>query len=152
MVSKRCDYSYLLDELRSISNEYHLNVNGKVVNNNGEEKDDSRLIANIKFYIVYCMAYRFADSVYNENKENNSINRALTNYGMFNSFVNNCLGEYRIYGDIGTGNVKYVPYQALADFFFENNVRKDLLKDYLNCELENILSDKNSKIKVKGLR
>ena len=140
MISKKVDCSSLLDELRDISNNYYMNNNGEIINKDGEIVNDEEIISKTKLYILYCMAYKVIDEANKKESikviDKAFITRALTSYGMFNYFINVCLGEYRIYDDIGTGMVSYVPYQPLADFFFENDFRKEILLDYLKKKLD----------------
>lgn len=154
MISKRQDYSHLLDNLRNISHQYSLNFDYDVIDKNGVLQQDERIVNSFKFYMLYCMAYKRMDEI----KENNSkecvmdketINRALASYGMFNYLINTCIAEYRIYGDIGTGRVSYIPYESVADFFFENAYRKEMLKNFFNNELASILNDENIKKRVR---
>ena len=154
MISKRQDYSYLLDELRNISHQYSLNFDYGIIDKNGEIQHDEHITTKFKFYMIYCLAYKKMD----ETKEKKSkecvidketIDRALASYGMFNYLVNTCIAEYRIYDDIGTGKVSYIPYEPLANFFFENDYRREVLINYLNNELDYVFSDENGKKRVK---
>ena len=109
MISKREDYSYLLDTtITDICSSYYLK-DGEVIDDyDNEPVSDKRIINIAKFFSYYCMAYE----KFEKKKDNNQslpdstlVIRALGSYGIFNSLINNCLGEYRVYGDIGTGNV-----------------------------------------------
>ena len=147
MVSRKEDYSYLLDDLREISQEYHWDVVGRVVDNNGVEQNDEVIITKTDFYMGYCFAYR----AFEQSKDNTPIKvdrafieRALSSYGAFNYLINTCLGEYRVYNTVGTGKVSYVPYQALADHIFNYDLLKDSLINYLKQELSNVFEEENT--------
>lgn len=153
MVAKKEDYSYLLDDLRNISEEYHWDAIGRIVDKEGKEQDDDYIVNKTDFYMYYTYAYRALDYDKDSNKavkvDRAYIERALTSYGAFNYFINTCVGEYRIYGEIGTGNVTYVPYQPLADYFFNDEGNKEILLDYLYQELGYIFKDETNKRRVK---
>ena len=52
-----------------------------------------------------------------------------------------------MYNRIGTGNISYFPYQALADFLFKmNNI--PVVTDYLKCELGENLDISSNKGRV----
>ena len=142
MVKERHDYSLLLDILRYAHDNYKFTKDGSVINNYGKEEKNSKLITNVKFSYLYCLAYK--KMIIN----NDSNILALTDYSTFNSFMNICLNEYKIYSDIGTGNILYFPYQDLAAFIFEDISRKKLLFDYLNWELSYIVKNENYKKKT----
>ena len=153
MISKKEDYSYLLDDLRSISYNYYLNYNGDIINKNGKIEKDDRIKLCVDFYALYCMAYKKMNDIKEKSPKKNidreTIIRALASYEIFNYLINICIAEYRLYGDIGTGIVSYIPYEPLFDFFFEDNCRKETLVKYLNNELDNVLNDENTKKRVK---
>ena len=153
MTFKKQDCGYLLDDLREASYKYYVNNNGEILDINGEIQNDERVIRNVKFYILYCMAYKNMDDM-NKTKTSNVIekeliNRALASYGMFNYLINICIAEYRLYDEIGTGKITYAPYQKVADFFFENETRKAFLVDYLASNFEEICEIENAKKRVK---
>lgn len=145
MVLRREDYSYLLDNLRDIAYNYYLYYNGDIIGKDGKVKTDERLKTCVKFYMLYCLAYKNMMDMQenNPNKyiDRETIIRALASYDMFNYFINTCVGEYCIYDEIGTGMVTYNPYQPLADFFFEDESRKESLMNYLNSELANVFNN-----------
>ena len=154
MVKKRYDYSLLLDSLRNIFDNYGMTIHGEVVNKNGDSVRNNQIIANMQFGVLYTLAYKqMMIDRKNEIKFVDSNVWALTDYNIFNSFMNNCLNEYSIYSDIGTGNVLYVPYQEIAKFIFENEFRKNVLVTFLNSEKENIsnIQRNNVERKVKSL-
>ena len=99
------------------------------------------------FSYLYCLAYKKM-IISNGLKNNDSSILALTDYNTFNSFMNICLNEYQIYSDICTGKVLYFPYQDLAAFILEDIIHKNLLFDYLNCELPNIFKKEKTKKKT----
>ena len=152
MISKKVDCSSLLDELRDISYNYYMNTKGEVIDKDGNVQDDEHINIKTKFYILYCMAYKALDEMNKQESlskiDRQFIDRALTTYGMFDYFINVCIAEYRIYDEIGTGIVTYLPYKPLADFFFENNARKMILFNYLKSEILS-LEEENSKRRVK---
>ena len=139
MISKKEDYSYLLDDLGEVSNNYSWNNKGEVVDLNNVVCEDSEIELKIRFFTLYSLAYR-----YNDSEEENTLpemtnaykERILSSYNIFNYFINTCLCEYRIYNDLGTGKVMYYPYQKIADFFFGTKELKSLVLDYLKSEIE----------------
>lgn len=153
MVSRRNDYSYLLNNLNLMAENYHINDNGLVVNLNNEEEKDGYVILNTQFYTLYCMAYkRFIEVVENVNIDyfnKGIIDRALSDYRTFNSFINNCICEYLMYDKIGTGYISYFPFKPLADFIMENSENKKVLTDYIICELEKLAKLEQEKERVK---
>lgn len=152
MVSKKEDYSYLLDELREVSKYYYWDKIGRIVDIDGNEQFDDDIVIKTDFYTEYCFAYKAMDE-YNEtvktkiNRE--FIDRALTSYGAFNYFINTCIAEYRVYSDIGTGKVSYIPYQVLADYFFQNEAIKETLMEYLKHVLDYVFDEEKSYGRVK---
>ena len=130
-----------------------MNSDGDILDINGEIQNDEQVIRNVKFCLLYCMAYKNMDDMNEKKKANISeievIKRALASYGMFNYLINVCIAEYRLYDDIGTGKITYAPYQQLADFFFENETRKSFLVDYLVNNFEEIREIENTKKRVK---
>ena len=153
MISKRCDYSLLLDNLKIIVDNYSYDSIGQIIDKNGKVYDDERIATDLMFYYQYAMAFNRLDSedevddtICNDKKFANCV---LTSYGIFNSFINNCAAEFRIFEDIGTGKITYAPYQQLADFFFENEIRKGILMDYLTCELSMLFYKNYSFVRVK---
>ncbi len=153
MSFKKQDYSYLLDNLRDLSRVYSLDLTGEVINKDGQVENNERVKNSLKFDILYCMAYRKMDTYREKNPSNTfdrqTVDRALASYGMFTYFINTCVGEYGIYDDIGTGEVTYIPYQPLADFFFEDETRKEILMNYLRDELKNVFENESDKKRVK---
>lgn len=152
MISKKEDYSYLLDELRSTSYRYYWDTIGRVVNKDREEQTDESIISSTDFYMTYCIAYLMM-----EKKDNNVeikidrafMDRALTSYGAFNYLINTIISEYRVYGDIGTGKVSYIPYQQMADYLFLNEDIKTIVMEYLKNKLNYIFDEEKSKVRVK---
>ena len=154
MVKEKYDYSLLLDSLRNIFSNYNLTIYGEVVNRNGDRVRNNQIIANTRFGVLYGLAYRkLIVSQDDSTKDKLQSIWALTDYSIFNSFMNNCLNEYSIYGDVGTGNILYVPYQELATYIFDNKFKKDILIAFLNNEKENIryIQENFYKGKVKSL-
>ena len=144
MISQREDFGYLLDRLKEIAN-----INYFEVDDN--EIDSESILTYSRFYQYYVYAYAYMLRV--RNKKDSLINhdmvdRALSNYGIFNYFINTCIGEYKMYDDIGTGKVIYAPYQPLADFFFESEEKKEILMNYLRKEFKVIFNEK-PKVRVK---
>lgn len=143
----RGDYGFLLDNLKNIHENYSLNIDGKVLNKNGEIVEDKQIIINAKFCTLYYIAYKnvaeVLDGYHIDNISDGLINRALGDYETFNSFINNCICEYRMYKYIGSGNILYFPRQELADCFFQNINTRKVLTDYLNCELQRIIYSGN---------
>ncbi len=149
MISKRNDFSHILDDLFIASQNYNLNSDGVVVNHDNQEIKDDSVIYNTKMYTLYCMAYKevaeLRDGCPIKNINNDFIKRVLTDYDTFNSFVNNCIVEFNMYNGVGTGNISYFPNDALAKYFFSDinrtmfldNYLCVVLKDYLNNELVN---------------
>lgn len=143
MISKRENYNYLLDNLREVTEEYYTK---KDIN---EEVYSTSIVM---FSQLYCLAYRYKNGIVGQvsnDKKNEFAYYALNDYNTFNSFINNCVNEYRMYNELGTGKVLYVPYQELADFFFSDNYYKSVLTNYLRSELEELITideeKKNSK-------
>ena len=137
MISKKNNYNYLLDSLRDMTIDYYI-----------KRDNNLEVFANstIMFSSIYCLAYRNMHGVVGEmdnKKKQEYTYYALNDYGTFNSFINNCVNEYRMYNDIGTGNVLYIPYQELADFFFNDVYYKSILKNYVITQLEDIINYNN---------
>ena len=61
MVAKKEDYSYLLDDLRNISEEYRWDAIGRIVDKEGKEQDDDYIVNKTDFYMYYTYAYRALD-------------------------------------------------------------------------------------------
>ena len=139
MISKRHNCRDLLDKLIFISENYSIN-NGIIIDNNGEEIKNENIITRIKFYVLYSLAYKnlieSIDNIKIDNMSKQYANSVLLNSGVFNSFINNCISEYNMYGKIGTGYISYIPYSPLADYIFENEERKAIVYDYLNIEMQ----------------
>ena len=131
MKAEKYDYSELLEKLRKIYHSYYLQ-NGLVYKNSDyQEENDECIIANVRFVNLYCIAYiMFDDSV-------NTTEKALTDKGVFNIFINTCLNEYKIYEEIATGNMQYIP-SKLAKYIFYNAERREIVRDYLMSEKDNI--------------
>ena len=154
MISKRNDYSFLLDDLKATAEKYYVNNYGRVVDIDDKLVNDETIILNTKFYTLYCMAYKnLAEAIDNypiDNAMNEEfIKRALSDIDVFNSFINNCVSEYNMYNSVGTGYIMYFPYGLLSDFFFKNMIRTRILTQYLNNELANFLNKDEEKIRVK---
>lgn len=150
MVSKRRECLSLLNNLRMIAENFKINEEGFVVDQNGEQETNEANIIRMKFCVLYVSAYKhLLESFDNKltyviNEE--FVNRALSDYGVFRSFINNCVIEYNMYNTVGTGNISYFPFQALADELV--NIRtKDFLIDYLKCELGKDIDITVNKIK-----
>ena len=144
MKKERFDCSFLLNNLRYAYFNYDVNKDSKGRN--------SFLANNYKFSIVYCLAYRTLyrmDSIDPaDNMDNYYIAKALSDYGIFNSFMNNCINEYNIYGDVGTGKISYAPYESLALYIFNSPTRKKTFMDFIigdNKSLDNEDSPKKKK-------
>ena len=144
MISRRENYSYLLDKLRNIYDN---------LNNGSREKKDERIIASMNFCYLYCLAYKALKTNNTDtfDKKKNYYELALSDYNTFNSFVNNCVKEYKLYSDVGTGEMVYIPYQILADSFFENDTSKAILMDYLNIELSDVINEEKNKELIKKI-
>lgn len=144
-MTKREDYSSLLNTLKEIST-----INYYALDNN--ELEDEELIINSLFCKYYCFAYAHMIGV-RDNRDcpinRASIDQALSNYDVFNYFLNTCVDEYMLYDDIGTGKVVYVPYQPLADYFFSNPFRKEVLVNYVKNELLEKYNNEETKKRVK---
>lgn len=154
MISKRNDYSFLLDDLKETAEKYYVNDYGRVVDIDDKLVDDERIILNTKFYTLYCMAYKhLVEAIDNypidDAMDEGFVKRALSDDNVFNSFINNCVSEYKIYNSVGTGYIMYFPYNLVSDFFFENMIRTRLLTQYLNNELADFLNNDKVKIRVK---
>ena len=153
MIGTRGNFDSLLDMLRDFSYNLYVNKMGIVVDIEGEEVNNERYITLTQFYSLYCLAYKDLD----ERKENKPIkkidrkfvDRALSSYGTFNYFINTLIGEYRIYDDIGTGKVTYEPYQPIADFFFNNMAKKEILMTFLKNEIKNVFDEEKTNKRVK---
>ena len=124
---------------------------GKVVNDQGEVVNDDHIITNTTFYSLYCMAYKSFDEVKNNKQveviDRAFVDRALSTYGLFNYFLNTCVGEYRIFDEIGTGNVTYEPYQPIADYFFSDPMKKEVLMSFLKNELKDVFGNEHVRVK-----
>ena len=159
MISQREDYSYLLDELSKISGMYRLYY-GKIVDLNGEEFKDETIKDKVEFYILYSYAYQKNDGHWgiNEDVFDGDYYQAmiLCSYNMFNYLINIFLKEYQVYGDIGTGNISYFPYEKAANYLLgiaeaEENmhstseVSKEITINYLNSVFD--LKDYKKRVK-----
>ena len=153
MISRKEDYSYLLNELGKYSNNFKL-LDGKIVDNNGKEFEDESIVTKIKFYLLYANAYKYNDD--NSFRDEDILDGdyyqglILCSYDMFNYLINVFIKEYQVYGDIGTGNVIYYPYQKMADYligknfvgdhyYFQPEQAKETVIDYIKTvfDLEN---------------
>ena len=146
MISNRQNYSYLLDNLKEIANTNYYNLDN-------DEIDSESIIIYSKFYQYYVYAYAYMLRVRDKKVSlfnRDMVDRALSNYGVFNYFINTCIGEYSIYDDIGTGKIVYAPYQPIADFFFENEDRKEVLMNYLKKELYQVFNQEKPIKRVKA--
>ena len=145
MITKNEDYTYLLTKLREIANTKYFELDR-------DEIDNDTFVTYSMFCQYYCYAYANLLKM-RDNKEylidRNLVDQALTSYQIFNYFINLCTHEYMIYDDIGTGNITYMPYQPLADFFFENKDKKEILMRYLRKELSNVFGKEVIKKRVK---
>ena len=120
MVKERYDFSSLLNILQYAYKSYKIDQEGNVINEFSVVEHNIRVIAYVKFSYLYYQAY-------------GCVLDAFTDYVAFNSFMNNALNEYAIYGDIGTGNILYFPYQNIADYIF-NDDRKQIMISFWNLE------------------
>ena len=150
MISKRHDFSDLLNKLKFISENYYINDKGIVISKNGDEVKDENIITSINFYILYSLAYKKMIEIVDNVKIDSAINIEYINFvlsksGVFNSFINNCISEFNMYEKIGTGYISYIPYKPLADYIFENEKRKSILYDYLNIEMKDYFNN-NQKV------
>ena len=66
--------------------------------------------------------------------------QALTNTSIFSSFMDICIREYQMYGDIGNGKTMYYPHEQMANFLFINYENKNIIKAYLDIEMDNIIN------------
>ena len=168
MKNERYDFSYLLDNLKNTFNNFRMGIdhvlytisykNNKMdkddtgYNKNGEIDNSIENINGIRFSLLYCLAYRTLytmDSIDPiDNMNEYYINKALNDYVVFNSFMNNCVGEYNVYGDIGTGNIIYAPYESLASYIFSSPSRKMTFMKFLTGEQKS-LDNENSSKKIK---
>lgn len=136
MVLKKQDYSNLLLELMNIANSNYQN--------------DEKVFVNSMFAKCYCYAYM--RGVYNQDNfliNKDLVDEVLSNHKVFNYFINTCIMEYNIYGEVGSGKITYAPYQRLADFFFEDENRKEILINYLQSEIKDVFNIEKAKIRVK---
>ena len=149
MVSKRRECLSLLNNLRTVADNYKINSEGLVIYKDGEQETNEKNIIRMKFCVLYVSAYKhFLESIDDKTYEINEefVQRALSDYGVFRSFINNCVVEFNMYDTIGTGNISYFPYQALAKELIDFN-NKQFIVDYLMCELGNDLDITRNKVK-----
>ena len=146
MVFEVKDYSFLLDNLKRISENYSIDGSGNIVNKDGDIETNEYIIINTKFYNLYCMAYKDLAEVLDnypiETIDRAFINRALSDYHTFNRFINNCIVEYKMYDDLGTQKISYTPNSVLSRGCFRN---KWVVYDYLKCELSEIFNNEDNK-------
>ena len=150
MYPKTHDYSFLLDDLRIAYNNYYLNQDDTLVDNNNKKIEDRKLAINLKFSLLYCLCFKKLYEIHKDKtvNPNEYIFQALTNYHIFNSFMNICIREYQMYGDVGTGKVVYYPYEQIIHFFTIDYEKKNMLKAYLNSEMDNIINIQQNNIKT----
>ena len=153
-MNKREDYTYLMYNLsKAYSNCRY--VDNVLVDLEGNPVDEDTK-TKIEFLQIYLRGFRATDP----NGEDTEYTMGadypllvLCSYDMFNFFINTCISEYCVYGDVGTGKVLYFPYQPVADAFFHNNEfenAKEILMNYLRTELKSIFDDNNYKRRVKA--
>lgn len=136
MISLNKDYSYLLDKIREEVNRNPLNV----------RLDDNEYGLYYTFAYNYFYAYIYLLEKRNIPVGDNIRDVIFSDYNTFNSFINNCVKEYEMFDEIGTGKVTYFPYQELADFLYVEKRRN--IKNFIN---KTILSkNENEKRQVKS--
>ena len=108
---------------------------------------DSETLKNEKdqiikeFYILYNEAYKeLANGNPNisSHDEAFSIESQTHRYVIFKSFIRNCLIARNMWGRIGTGKIRFTPYQALYDYFYDGAngfTRGKVLESYINMEI-----------------
>ena len=128
MVKERYNYSLLLDILRYAHDNYQINKEGNIINDYNVVEQNNCAIATVRFSYLYSLAYKSIGAMEN----------TFIDYKTFNSFINICLNEYKIYSDIGTGKVLYFPCQGIADYIFMNDQYRNMLIDYLENVIINI--------------
>ena len=146
---KRINYNYLLDKIKKECDSHHVNEQGVVLDLNGEEETNERVIANVNFGNLYHMAYNATKKI----AHNGTINSmemyqklAYYDYSTFNSFINNCINECRVYNDIGGGEFFYIPYQELANYMLNNEETKNIVIEYLKCEFKDLSFEKGKRL------
>ena len=157
MISRKEDFSYLLDELNNISSQFYFK-NGEIVDLNGEIIKDNSIINKIQFYLLYSYAFQNNDTdnfCANKDIMDHDLYQAtiLGSYDMFNCVINTFLKEYQLYGDIGTKNIVYFPYEKVFKFLLGiDNDRyefstspKTIVANYLNTVFE--LEDCKKRVK-----
>ncbi len=146
MITNENDYSSLLENLRYVYNNYFIDEKGIISDNDFKEYNDQKLAINLKFILLYCSCFKKIYIVKYGSEmigPRDYIFQALTNTSIFNSFMDICIREYQMYGDIGTGNTMYYPYDQMANFLFINYDNKKIIKAYLDSEMDNIINIQN---------
>ena len=93
-----------------------------------------------KFYILYNEAYKelaSGDSAIASHNEAFSTDNQTHRYAIFRSFIRNCVTERNMWKRIGTGNIRFTPYQALYDYFYKGGAkftRGKVLEDYIDID------------------
>lgn len=142
------EYDSWLEELQIISRNYQLDLIGDVFDNEDKIQTDENICLKTSMYFAYCNAYK---NYINEIEKPLKVDdiaiytRALYDYGVFNSFISNCIIEYRMYNHIGTGKISYNPYYDIAEFFFKDLSKVKILEEYI----KNKLLEKNVKKQIK---
>ncbi len=110
---------YLLDELSKIVYSTRFDGYGKLVDQNGNPVSDE-IDLKYDFYLIYNHAYCFADDGLTEAIVGDDYEPffILKSYEMFNFLIKQMIEEYKMYNDIGTGNVSYHPYEKMAEYLF----------------------------------
>ena len=152
MMSKRKDFSYLLEKFRNVYENYHVDRHGVIVDKNHEILMNQNTLSCVYFCNLYCEAYReFAKLVdYTRNnkmvddsnyKGKEFVNRVLSDDKVFNSFMNNLIIEYKMYDQVGTGKISYTPFSVISDYIFENYERTYIIYAFLKNELKNVIEE-----------
>ena len=144
----KMEYDSWLEELQNICRNYQLDLIGDVFDNENKIQTDENICLKTSMYFAYCNAYKYY--IYEMERplkaDDNAIyTRALYDYGIFNSFISNCVIEYRMYNHIGTGKISYYPYYDIADFFFKEFSKVKILEEYI----KNKLLENNVKKQIK---
>ena len=139
---KRKEYQEELRNLKTVAENLKVNNEGVVVDNNGEPEKNEGNIIRMKFCILYVYAYKqFLENIENMGTfevNDEFIERVLSDYEVYHSFINNSIIEYNMYNGIGTRNISYLPYQVLANSLFSrNNIQT--VTNYLKWEFKNDL-------------
>ncbi len=142
MITRRSNYNTLLDNLKKISENYHVNEEGIICNKNNEEETNERILAGFNFMILYRMAYYATKQIAHDGSIDEKLynNLVFMDYSTFNSFINNCVNECNMYNDIGGDEFSYIPYQELASYMLDNEDYKKIVVDYLKSVFKDTLS------------